>query len=142
MAALALLLLADRGTDIGSLRPVELVRMRERSGIVILETDTGDLGWGLTVEQAIAKLKETTSARIYLDTADILLLEAETEAYLPELEKHLKRKTRVAYVEGNVNLEDAAAYLRIHKPSKVIGSHEKPKEKLAFENGKLILKNI
>ena len=75
IAALTLLLLADRGTDLGSLRPVELVQLTEEKGILVLKTDTGDSGWGLTLGQAVAKLKETTPGQIYLDTADYLLLE-------------------------------------------------------------------
>ena len=142
IGALALLLLADRGTDIGSLRPVELVQISERNGILILETDTGDLGWGLTLEQAVGKLKETTPGRIYLDTADYLLIEEGAEQYLPQLRNYLKKGTRMVCSAEGVNLQDAAAYLRIHKPSRDIRRWMKPAEKLVIEAGKINLKKF
>ena len=142
IAALTLLLLADRGTDIGSLRPVELVQLWERNGILILETDTGDRGWGLTIDQAVAKLKETTPGQIYLDTADYLLLEEGTEQYLPQLSRYLKRSTRIAYTVRGLDLQDAAAYMRVHRPSRDMRGWIKPAEKLVWEAGKLNLKKF
>ena len=142
MCALALLLLADRGTDIGSLRPVELVRLREWNGLLILETDTGDCGWGMTIAQTVAKLKETTPGQIYLDTADFLLLEEGTERYLPLIAEYLKRNTRVVYGARDVGLQDAAAYLRVHKPTSRIKEWGNPAEKLILEGGKMSLKKI
>ena len=142
MSALALLLMADRGSDIGSLHPVELVQLRQWNGLLILETDTGDRGWGLSIDQAVAKLKETTPGQIYLDTTEFLLLEEGVETYLPHLAEYLKKKTRVAYAAADVNLQDAADYLRIHKPSELINKGRKPVEKLVFEGGKLNLKKF
>ena len=142
MFAFAVMLLADRGTDIGSLRPVELVQLRQWNGLLILETDTGDRGWGLNIDQAVSKLKETTPGQIYLDTAEFLLLEEGTEMYLPHLAEYLKKKTRVAYAAADVNLEDATAYLRIHKPSELINKGVKPADKLIFEGGKMNLKKF
>ena len=142
MCALALLLLADRGTDIGSLRPVELVRLREWNGLLILETDTGDRGWGMTVQQAVTTLKKTTPGQIYLETADFLLLEEGAEEYLPELRSFLKKKTRMAYADGGVDLEGAAAYLRVHEPSRKIKGWAEPAEKLVIQAGKFDLKNF
>ena len=142
IAALGLVFLGDRGTDIGSLRPVELVQLTQQRGMLILKTDTGDVGWGLTVEQAVEKLIETTPGQIYLDTADYLLLEKGTEEYLPQLQNYLKKRTRMVYAEKNVDLEDTAAYLRIHMPSKTIKEGVKPEEMLVNKGGKLILKNL
>lgn len=142
IGALALLLLANHGTDIGSLRPVELVQLTEQNGILILKTDTGDLGWGLTLSQAVAKLKETTPGQIYLDTADYLLLEEGTEQYLPQLRNYLKKGTRMAYTIEGLDLMDTAAYLRVHRPSRNMRGGIKPAEKLVSQAGKLSLKKI
>ena len=142
MVALALLLMAGRGMDIGRLRPVEVVQLYEKAGLLFLKTDTGDVGWGLTIEQAVGKLKETTPAEIYLDTADYLLLEEGTEAYIPVLKAYLKGRTRVAYALENIDLEEAAAYLRIHRPSESLKRALKPQEKLEKRAGKIILKKI
>ena len=140
MCALALLLLAERGTDIGSLRPVELVQLKEWNGLLILETDTGDRGWGLTIDQAVGKLKGTTPGQIYLDTADFLLLEEGMEKYLPQLSEYLKGGTRMLYASAGVDLQEAAAYLRIHKPSRRMKEWGDPVEKLVLEGGKMHLK--
>ena len=142
VAALALLVLGGQGTDIGRLRPVELVQVMEQNGLLILETDTGDRGWGLTVDQAVGKLKETTPGLIYLDTADYLLLEEGMEKYLPQLRKHLKKGTEMAYAPKGIDLIEVVEYLSVHKPSRTIGKWEKPAERLFMEGGKINLKNF
>ena len=142
MSALALLLLGDQGTDIGTLRPVEVVQLTEERGVLILKTDTGDYGWGLTVEQAVRKLKETTPGEIYLDTADYLLLENGTEKYLNQLRVYLKKGTKVALAEQGLDLRAAAAYLRIHSPSRTIKKGMNPAETLVYEGGKMNLKKF
>ena len=142
IAALALALLGGRGTDIGSLRPVELVRLTEQGGILVLDTDTGDRGWGLSIDQVVEKLKETTSGEIYLDTADFLLLEEGTEVYLSDLRHYLKEKTAVAYAAGGIDLKEAVSYLRIHEPSGSMKEGKRPREKLILEAGKMILKKF
>ena len=140
--ALALLLLGRGGTDIGQLQPVEVVQLYEKNGLLILKTDTGDMGWGLTVDEAVRKLKETTPGQIYLDTADYLLIEEGVEASIPALRPYLKRRTTMAFGPEGVDLQETAEYLRVHRPSEKVGKGSKPIEKLAFEGGKIILKNI
>ena len=140
--ALALLLLGRGGTDIGQLQPVEVVQLYEKNGLLILKTDTGDMGWGLTVDEAVRKLKETTPGQIYLDTADYLLIEEGVEASIPALRPYLKRRTTMAFGPEGVDLQETAAYLRVHRPSEKVGKGSKPIEKLVFEGGKIILKNI
>ena len=142
IVSLALLLMGGRGMDIGRLRPVEVVQLYEKAGLVFLKTDTGDVGWGLTVDQAVKKLKETTPGEVYLDTADYLLLEEGTEEYLPVLKAYLKGGTRVAHAMEDVDLEEAAAYLRMHRPLERLKNTVKPKEKIEKSAGKIILKNI
>ena len=139
---LSLLLLGRGGTDIGQLRPVEVVQLYEKNGLLFLETDTGDMGWGLTVDEAAKKLKETTPGEIYLDTADYLMIEEGAEECLPTLRAYLKKRTAIVYGPKEMDLQKAAAYLRVHRPSEMIGSDNNPGEKLVFEGGKIILKNI
>ena len=139
---LALLLLGRGGTDIGQLQPVEVVQLYEKNGLLILKTDTGDMGWGLTVDEAVRKLKETAPGQIYLDTADYLLIEEGVEASIPALRPYLKRRTTMAFGPEGVDLQETAAYLRVHRPSEKVGKGSKPIEKLVFEGGKIILKNI
>ena len=142
LAALALLLLGGRNTDIGQLRPVEVVQLYAKGNLLILKTDTGDMGWGITVEEAVRKLKETTPGIIYLDTADYLLLEEGAEEYLPSMKRYLKKRTKVVYGPEELDLEEMAAYLRIHRPSGCIGNTTKPLERVEKAGGKIILKKI
>ena len=58
------------GTDIGKLRPVELVMVQMQNHQVVLRTDTGDIGQGGTAEEAYQNLKDTTSGVDYMDTDD------------------------------------------------------------------------
>ena len=140
--ALTLLFLNRGGTDIGRLRPVEVIQLYEKNGFLFLETDTEDLGWGVTVEEAVKKLKETTPGQIYLDTADYLLVEDGADKYLEDVLPYLKRSTLVAYGPEKLDLQEVAAYLRVHRPTVTIGSDMNPKETLAYENEKIILKNV
>lgn len=140
IVALSLLLLGGKGTDNGQLRPVEVVQLYEQGGLLFLKTDTGDAGWGLTINQAVKKLKETTPGEIYLDTADFLLVEKGTEAYLSSMRSYLKGRTRMVYSAEDVDLEAVAGYLHVHHPSGTIGDRQKPMEILSVEGGKLALK--
>ena len=123
-----LLLLGRNGTDIGQLRPVEMVQLYEKNGLLFLETDTGDVGWGLTVDEAVKKLKETTPGQIYLDTADYLLIEEGIEKSLPALQSYLKKSTVIAYGAEEIDLQKAVAYLQVHRPSEKIGSGNNPEK--------------
>ena len=142
VSILALLLLGGRGTDIGRLHPVEVVQVYGKSGLVFLKTDTGDIGWGLTIQEAVKKLKETSTGEIYLDTADYLLLEEGVESSISELQPYLKKKTKMAYCEAGIDLEMAAAYLRMHTPAETVGNGREPTEIVQFEGGKIILKKF
>ena len=142
IAALALLILGGKGTDIGQLRPVEVVQLYAKGNLLFLKTDTGDVGWGVTVEEAVKKLKETTPGKIYLDTADYLLLEEGVDECLPQLKRYLKKHTKVVCGPEGLNLEETAAYLRIHRPSGSLGNTEKPQERVEKVGGKIILKKF
>ena len=138
VAVLTLLLLAGERTDIGRLRPVEVVSLCENDGVLLLETDSGEKGWGLTVEQAVEKMKETTAGVVYLDTADYLLIEKGLEYCLPSLRNYLKKKTAMVYGAKDIQLSKAAEFLGNHRPSRTIGRWDRPAEKLMYENGKII----
>ena len=126
--------------DIGRLRPVEAVQLYEKAGLLFLKTDTGDVGWGLTVEQAVRKMKETAPGEIYLDTADYLVLEEGAETYLDSLRYYLKDRTAMVYGTERVNLQQVVSYLRMHRPSGKLGNSRIPKEMLSIEGGKMVLK--
>ena len=113
--AAVLLWVPVRRTDVGKLRPVQVIAVYEENGQVTLETDTHDRGIGKTGMEALNNLKATTPAVIYLDTADFLLMGDGTDDRIAELEGRLKKSVKLCRVTEKLNLKDAAAYLRVHK---------------------------
>lgn len=103
-----------RRVNVGSLRPIEVVSVYKKDGQVIIETDTGDLGRGQDVVQALEDMKQTAPAVIYLDTAQYLLIATDSQLEADTLRKHLKGAVRVCLTEGEVSTEDAAKYLLVH----------------------------
>lgn len=113
----ALLLLSPfQGNDVGKLRPVELVTMRREGGAVILETDTGDVGRGEDPLAALEDLKKSAPGALFLDTADYFLVTRETENLLPALSGVLRPAVEICIYSEEIDLEDAAEYLRAHSP--------------------------
>lgn len=113
---LAVLLLPNEGTDVGRLIPVEVIAVSEDRGTVKVETDTGDLGKGRTLQEAFVDLKETAPGVIYLDTAEYLLLETGMEERVAVLRTYLKGDVHVCHAQEGIPLEGIANYLSVHKP--------------------------
>lgn len=111
LLAALILCVPDRGTDIGQLLPVELVRITREEERLRVETDTGDFGLGATLEEAMANLKNAAPGVVFFDTADHLLLTKETLA-LGTWEPYFRPGVRVLLAERAVDPEKAAEYLR------------------------------
>ncbi len=115
VVALVLLLSPVEKTDVGELKPVELLYIcYEESGRLSVETDTGDLGTGGTLEEALLDLKQSASGNIFLDTADYLILGENAVSQLPRLWELLRPATQVCL--GTGVREDTAKYLAAHQP--------------------------
>ena len=108
-------------TDVGKLRPVEVIAVARTENGYTVRTDTGDMGTGNTLKAAFCNLEDTTAGVIYLDTAEYLLLETEIEEkrLLREL---LKNGIRVCAAEPEIPLEGSGAYLDIHHPKSRLGN--------------------
>lgn len=115
-ALLAASWVSRKGTDVGKLIPVQLLQVYMEEERIVLETDTGDLGRGDTLEEALNDLKATVSGMIFLDTADYLLVTEETTASLSSLASILRPGTEVCIVHEPVDGEKAAEYLEAHAP--------------------------
>ena len=102
------------GANIGNLHPVEVVLVTKEEGRAVLMTDTGDIGKGETAVEALADLKKTTPGTVYLDTAEYLLIGENADALVEELRPYLKTSVKVCEAENEVNLVEAAEYLRVH----------------------------
>lgn len=118
-----------RRVNVGTLRPVEVVSVYRLNGKVIIETDTGDLGQGIDMEQAVQDMKQTSPAVIYLDTAEYLLFTNDCQYVAQELRSHLKGSVKVCMTQGQVSTKDAAKYLVVHGDLPKL-KHWKPGDKL------------
>ena len=107
----------DPGTDIGMLIPVETVFIQKLENEIVMETDSGDRGAGLTVSQAAADLKEKAEGVVYLDTADYLILNRAAEVLLYQLQKNQKQEVALCETEGEIDVQKATAFLRAHTPT-------------------------
>ena len=114
MLAAALAFPVER-TDVGKLRPVEVVAVAQTETGFAVRTDTGDRGTGQTLGAAFRDLEDSTAGVIYLDTAEYLLLETpvKEQVLLREL---LKNGVRVCAAEPEIDLEGTGAYLDVHRP--------------------------
>lgn len=120
----AALIIPERGTDVGKLQPVELVFLYKDEGAIVLETDTGDMGRGSTVEEAYRDLENTTPGTLFLDTAQYLLIARSARTLAPQMTRYLKRNTRVCQAEYGTDLVLAAQYLDVHPPVSSLKSLE------------------
>ena len=73
------------GTDVGQLQPVQLVMVTAQQGAVEITTDTGDLGRGATVQEAFADMQQASPKKIFVETAEYLLINRAAETLLPDI---------------------------------------------------------
>lgn len=118
VAALAFLSPAGEG-DVGDLLPVELLYVYMEEGVVHLETDDGQWGVGNSLSTALEDLHATSPGRVFLETADYLVVTREAIPLLSELMKVLRPAARVCVAETIDR--NAAAYLAAHEPDVTLG---------------------
>ena len=104
------------GQDVATLEPVQTVYIALEDKKIVLQTDTGAEGSGESVAFAIENLHETTAARVFLDTADYLLVESKLQQWIPSFQDLLRPSCRICLVQGDPDMEQVGAFLKIHKP--------------------------
>lgn len=104
------------GLDVAALEPVELLYVNSQNGTYYLATDTGSQGSGQTVAQAISDLKAKSSGKVFLNTAEHLLIAPSAWESVERFSQHLRPDCSVVIVEGEPDMETAAQFLRTHKP--------------------------
>ena len=137
----AAVMVPTRTTELGKLKPVETLGIYQENGQVVLETDTGDIGRGVTVYKAIENLKETTAGIIYLDTADYLVIMHGGEPFVKHLTSYLKDSVRICQGEKGLDIGETAFYLSVHTPTTKIKDYREGMqlENLRLEQGRLLL---
>ena len=71
--------------DVAKLLPIQAVAVYADNGQVVLETDAKAQGRGDSAEQALENMKATTSAVVYLDTAEYLLVSEDAAPFAEAL---------------------------------------------------------
>ena len=137
----AVLLIPNEGTDVGKLIPVEVIAVSESGNGVTVRTDTEDMGAGATLAEAFQNLEDTAPGFIYLDTAEYLIVETESEELLGELKGYLKNSVRVCKGAEDLPLAGVADYLSAHQPDEKLGKIEEYSQipELREENGRYLL---
>lgn len=110
----AVWLVPVKGTDVGKLIPVEVIAVGENEGIYTVRTDTGDLGMGENLRAVFDNLEQSAPGKIYLDTAQYLLLEPDMDPM--HFRKYLKDSVKVCKAEEGIALDGIADFLSAHKP--------------------------
>lgn len=113
-AVLLLSRLEHTGVEISRLEPVELVRITHEEGNICIETDTGAKGYGQDLNAAVENLHSSSSAAVFLDTADYLLVSDEAEQYIDRLYGLLRPACQVCFANGDINLTEVLPYLKAH----------------------------
>ena len=130
------------GTDVGKMNPVEAMCLVKIEGEYHLITDTWNLGTGETIATAITSLIESSSAEIFLDTAEYLLVTRECETDIGVMGEYLRPSCRVCILDGEPDMEAVAVYLSVHKPKVTLASYVSDKENLPvlrIREGRMVL---
>ena len=130
------------GADVGDLHPVQVVMVREEKDQLDLMTDTEDAGSRVDAHQAIQQMKDYASGKVFLDTADYVLLEAGSEIWLSQLSEYLRPSCSLCYAAGDVDLVEAGAYLKLHEPRLTLTQYQAGERHMPYlisEKGRLKL---
>lgn len=101
-------------TDIEELEPVQVIYIRQAQGNLLIETDLGHTGAGQDLEEAVADLKRSASATVFLDTADFLILDTDRTVRLCDAAEFLRPGIRVCLTDGISDLQAAGKFLSVH----------------------------
>ncbi len=115
LAVAAVLALRPReNMDVSNLLPVELLYINKEAGFIRVETDTGAVGVGRDLNSALQNLKDTAPGKVFLETADYLIVTEQTKGLLPALVEILRPAAEVCI---GINADaQAAVYLKAHPP--------------------------
>lgn len=123
LALLAVILpkLGSPATDIGKLEPVSVVQIIAADTGIELYTDTGAKGQGRDLDAAVADLKESAPKEVFLDTADYVLLWGNLDEEQKTIQEIFRPACGVCRAAPNMDLAEAAAYLKQHPPLRTLG---------------------
>ncbi len=141
LAAGLVLRIPHPATDLSELEPIEVVAVRQSEKGIEIETDTGAIGRGDNLTLAVDDLKEHSMGKVFLDTADYLLLELDDGNY-EQFYSVFRPGCRVCLSDGVQDLSKAGVFLQTHKPqNSLIGirAGERTLDELVEREGELEL---
>ena len=118
LAAIAMVRVEHTGVSINQLEPVEAIMVRMEEGRICVETDTGARGIGTDLTKAVENLYVSSSSKIFLETAQYLLLDTKTDALAEKMNGIVRPNTRVCRFRGEEDLSQVVLYLRNHPPKR------------------------
>lgn len=122
------LLLPTQKQDVADLEPIQAVWLRMENEMLVLQTDTEDIGIGQNAAEALADMKLHSPGIVYLDTAEYLLVSQNAMSRISELNGILNKSVRVSLWNGEGDLVEAARYMQSHKTGIELGDWSKEKE--------------
>lgn len=135
LAATALaVLLPSQGTDVGKLKPAELLYAQKEGMEYIIQTDTGDEGRGDSVESALKDLKGTADGAVFLETVQYLLLTEDAKDAMRDFAQYLRPTVQPCILCGEADLRSTAKYLSAHQPKSLL--RKQTTAKLTAERGR------
>ena len=100
--------------EIADLEPIQAVWMYTENGNIVLETDTDDMGVGVTVEIALSDMKNRSSGVVYLDTAQYLFVSETVLGEIYAIEPYIKQSVHLCKWGGQGSIEEAVKYAKSH----------------------------
>ena len=107
-------LLPFAGTDIAKLHPVEVLIVSRSEDGLLLQTDSGMLGTGKNVEEALQTLRLSSEGNIFLDTANYLLISPDCTEEIVTLWNYVRPACQVYHFKGEGKYEKIGKYLESH----------------------------
>ena len=107
-------LLPFAGTDIAKLHPVEVLIVSRSEDGLLLQTDSGMLGTGKNIEEALQTLRLSSAGNIFLDTANYLLISLDCTGEIVTLWNYVRPACQVYHFKGEGKYEKIGKYLESH----------------------------
>lgn len=114
LGALFLLTPNRSGTDVAKLRPVQALWMTTENGLVILSTDSGDVGIGTNFASALQDMEKSAASQIFYSTTEYLLLTGDALGQIHQAAEYLRLSCVVCLTEGEPVMNQAAQFLEQH----------------------------
>ena len=123
-------ILPFQGTDVARLEPIEAVWLTSIDDTVYLETDTGDVGIGEDISEALEDMKNKAFGAVFIETADYLIIEQGKEELLSQAFPVFRPSCMVCVSAKKPDLMDCAEFLTVHESTATLRQLRAEKKEL------------